>query len=635
MRTGVKCSTSSHSEPPHRYHNLLYIPCGSGYSASSGTSASSSTNLTPVEYIIYPIGLRKGQVRKLEDDYQKFIHIYQEIIIRLEKLETLLSDAERIVDFTRISQVQDELRSVRTQLDDLLNLGQELVSKSEKYSKLVAPDIENITRKFEDLQRRIRTIQETQEKRSKEQHHYQQQQQQQQQFTTTSTTANTIQDDHRDDTRREYYSERKYNRVQRESRHRSPSESSDISTAHGVIDEEFKKKYLRCLAYMKLIERLYENQQESDEDSETMHRRLSRRDRTFRDRPEYEEIEKIIRETEERAYVIEKTDVDQANRIREKIRRLRDCLENLKYRSTQYQNNNDEQIVRYNERYEEHVKTTDRTVPKEREFDSDFIYDIDDTRSVISEPAPQFNAKYRKTIHSLERYKTDEQSRCVPTVEEYHLQPLLRVRSLKAIDHRTLSAPSSPVLPPRYRSHERANVQYKKQSMNQQGYQDNYQSSISKSASLPNGGFPVQVPIVPAHIPQQPVMYRERVIDRHVAERSTSRADSHRQQQQQESASMQARSSTISGQSQTLNRAIPIRYEASNVVVNGSSGGGGGGGSHSASSSYRQTNGHRQEQYPPYFYNEQYPGAGGAGGSYRQQAYATQHIGPHPTRIVN
>ncbi len=46
-------------------------------------------------------------------------------------------------------------------------------------------------------------------------------------------------------------------------------------------------------------------------------------DRTLRDRPEYEEIEKIIRETEERAYVIEKTDVEQANRIREKIHRLR------------------------------------------------------------------------------------------------------------------------------------------------------------------------------------------------------------------------------------------------------------------------------------------------------------------------
>jgi hypothetical protein len=57
--------------------------------------------------------------------------------------------------------VQEELRSVRTQLDELLNLGQELVSQSEKYSKLVAPDIENITRKFEELQRRIRLIQVT------------------------------------------------------------------------------------------------------------------------------------------------------------------------------------------------------------------------------------------------------------------------------------------------------------------------------------------------------------------------------------------------------------------------------------------------------------------------------------------
>ncbi|CAF3934807.1 unnamed protein product, partial [Rotaria sp. Silwood1] len=40
----------------------------------------------------------QGQVRKLEDDYQRFIHIYQEIIVRLEKLETLLSDAELILD---------------------------------------------------------------------------------------------------------------------------------------------------------------------------------------------------------------------------------------------------------------------------------------------------------------------------------------------------------------------------------------------------------------------------------------------------------------------------------------------------------------------------------------------------------
>jgi hypothetical protein len=46
-------------------------------------------------------------------------------------------------------------------------------------------------------------------------------------------------------------------------------------------------------------------------------------DRTVRDRPDYEEIETIIRETEERAYIIEKTDVEQARRIREKINRLR------------------------------------------------------------------------------------------------------------------------------------------------------------------------------------------------------------------------------------------------------------------------------------------------------------------------
>jgi hypothetical protein len=59
MRTDVKRSTSSHSEPSRRYHNLLYIPRESGYDSSSGLSASSSTTLTPVEYIIYPIGLHQ------------------------------------------------------------------------------------------------------------------------------------------------------------------------------------------------------------------------------------------------------------------------------------------------------------------------------------------------------------------------------------------------------------------------------------------------------------------------------------------------------------------------------------------------------------------------------------------------
>ncbi|CAF4750699.1 unnamed protein product, partial [Rotaria magnacalcarata] len=79
-------------------------------------------------------------------------------------------------------------------------------------------------------------------------------------------------------------------------------------------------------------------------------------------------------------------------------------------------------------------------------------------------------------VHSLDRYKIDDQTRYVPTSEEYHLQPLLRVRSLKAIDHHATSAPSSPVLQAHYRSHERPNAYYRKQYIsNQQGHQDNYQ----------------------------------------------------------------------------------------------------------------------------------------------------------------
>jgi Ca2+-dependent lipid-binding protein len=121
-------------------------------------------------------------------------------------------------------------------------------------------------------------LQETQEKRTQEH----QQHQQQQTSTTTNTTttaaaADQIPSEQSDGVRREYYSEKRYNRTERKTQHRSPSESSDVSTAHGVIDDEFKKKYLRCLAYMKLIERLYENQEDSDDDSDMKQRRLSRR----------------------------------------------------------------------------------------------------------------------------------------------------------------------------------------------------------------------------------------------------------------------------------------------------------------------------------------------------------------------
>ena len=275
-----------------------------------------------------------------------------------------------------------------------------------------------------------------------------------------------------------------------------------------------------------------------------------------------------------------------------------------------------------------------------QEFDSDFIYDIDDSRSVISEPAPHYNGKYRKAVHSLERYRTDDQARYVPINEEYHLQPLLRVRSLKAIDHHTLSAPSSPVLQPRYRSYERSNVHYRQNSANQHGYNDNYQSSISKSASMPNGGFPVQQqqpqiitgPLPMSHYqPQQaPIVYRERVIDRHVAERSTARDESHRQQQS--NGSMQTRSASASGQSQTLNRTIPVRYEA--AATNGcATAAAGSAGGAASSSSYRHSNGYNHDQHPNYFYNNEQQNGGD--GSYRQQSYPPQYIGPHPTRIVN
>lgn len=245
-----------------------------------------------------------------------------------------------------------------------------------------------------------------------------------------------------------------------------------------------------------------------------------------------------------------------------------------------------------------------------QEFDSDFIYDIDDTRSITSEPPTQYNGRYRRAMHSLDRYRTDDQTRYVPISEEYQLQPLLRVRSLKAMDHHTISAPSSPGLQPRYRSQERSSGHSRRQYTSQHGAHD--QSSISKSASMPNGGFPIQGPLFSNYAPQQPVLYREHVIDRHIAERNASQCDAHRQHQRDASAGIH---------SNTLNRSLPIRYEPVNGHVAGAS-----------SNSYRHTNGHRYENHPTYFYTEQ-PN-GGRSASYRQPSYATQTVGPHPTRIV-
>ena len=235
----------------------------------------------------------------------------------------------------------------------------------------------------------------------------------------------------------------------------------------------------------------------------------------------------------------------------------------------------------------------------------------------------------------------DERSHLAPAQEEYQLQPLLRVRSLKAIDHRALSAPSSPVLQPRYRSYERSNVQYTKQSNTQQACKDQCQSSISKSASMPNGGFPVHQNLLPQPLPapyifpNQPMTYRERVIDRHVAERSTSRNESHRQhkesasqsqhQQQQQQQQKHVRSASASTQNQLAQRSIPVQYEASNQTQK--------------SYGFQTMHDHNQESSPNYFFHEQYPAGNTAHGfrqaNYDQQMCPPQSVGGHPTRTYH
>ena len=59
--------------------------------------------LTPTRHNVSLFLSSQGQVRRLDDEYRRFTQIYEEIIIRLEKLESLLFDAERDLDVTRIS----------------------------------------------------------------------------------------------------------------------------------------------------------------------------------------------------------------------------------------------------------------------------------------------------------------------------------------------------------------------------------------------------------------------------------------------------------------------------------------------------------------------------------------------------
>ena len=154
---------------------------------------------------------------------------------------------------------------------------------------------------------------------------------------------------------------------------------------------------------------------------------------------------------------------------------------------------------------------------------------------------------------------------------------------------------------------------------------------------MPNGGFPIQQnllphpPPPPTFYPQQPMMYRERVIDRHVAEKSTSRGESHRQQHQESSShgqqqQQQIRSASASGHTQTSNRSIPVQYQVSNARA-----------ATTSSTGFRTSNGYKQEQHPNYFHSEQQASSGGGG--YRQQycdqqTYPPQRVGCHPTRTT-
>ncbi|KAL7669255.1 hypothetical protein ACOME3_009919 [Neoechinorhynchus agilis] len=500
----------------------------------------------------------EDQYEQCESDYQRFQSTYQSIQVLIDKTHTDLSSSST----TDINRVADTLHRLRSQIDHLSELGRNLGSRSNHFSELALNDLDNVCRRYDDLKDRYNHF--------IDKYEYQQQIHHQRTIRKEDRSLTTTDDD--------------------EPEHVEPA-SSQKQPPMANEDDEFRRKYARCLAYLQLIDKLVSRGTLPDD----AHADLAylRDDFSSRHVIDREMIERVIKETERTIHVIEHREPSRAKKLKSMLSRLEDQVRRIELKLDNVCTPTS--TTKLDKGVDEGPNATCTTDGYES---SDFLYGAaagDDHRSVISEPSTTRLSRLDKWM----------QRQSPSAADQFRLQPLLRVRSLRAIGRTGRSYTSSQFTHQNQQQH------------NQQSLDRRYRRAISSTRPPhPVLYYPAAAAAVP-YFPYlaagaRPVMYRERIIDKHTA---TRHVDSAQRQAEDEFSRSSKSHQPITTSSSTPSQSYRVRQVP--VMTTGNNSGGGtivGTGGASTSRMERSSSASRY-----YHHHQSSGGGGGASSSFKSQ----------------
>lgn len=212
--------------------------------------------------------------------------------------------------FSLKKRIEREVNTLLSDVEMIRSQGSDLCSKSEQYSKVVETELRTLITNFEDLNRRLNLAQERMIPSPNVGGG--------ENITTTVTTTNT----HKQS---KHMQESKYSRGGGGGgrRTKSPSESSVDSTVD-VFDSELKQKYMRAVAYLRILDEAPIPENSAHDSSSYKFERSSEysTETSGRNRSDAIDIDFVIQQARQVAQMNEATNPERARRILEKVHKL-------------------------------------------------------------------------------------------------------------------------------------------------------------------------------------------------------------------------------------------------------------------------------------------------------------------------
>lgn len=286
--------------------------------AGNSKSSGASPKITEIEQKVNNIQKRiddrtlflHDQAKKLEESYETFITRNHQILTQIETLQRELIDAERYQSQEQFDQIERALNQLLSDIEMIRSQGTDLSTKSEKYCSIVENELRSLLTNFEELNRRLNSAQERVTLTTT--------QQQQENLTTTTTKTETHKQSR-------HAQESKYYRSRRT---KSPSESSVDSSSIDIFDSELKQKYMRAVAYLRILDEtpMTDNKDDSEQKFESKYEYAERvnnsNNNKFNDSASSIDIDFVIQQAKQVAQMNESSNPDRSRRILEKVYKL-------------------------------------------------------------------------------------------------------------------------------------------------------------------------------------------------------------------------------------------------------------------------------------------------------------------------